>query len=761
VTGRLADGSERDVTRAAKFQVADGAIAQVSPEGFVSPLKDGTTTLTIRAGGKTAPVSVTVKDAGKRAPVRFTTDIIPIFTKIGCNQGACHGAQAGQGGFKLSLRGYDPDLDYDQIVKQANGKRVNKEKPEESLLLKKPTAAVPHGGGRRIEKGSPPYETLRRWLKEGMAAPDEKLAVQQVTLYPAERLFSRPGEEQQLLVTARLSDGTTRDVTAMARYSSNDDAVATVDETGRVTAKGGGASAIMISYLGRVKISRVAVPVGPKPLDLSRLPRANYIDDQVYRKLEQLRIEPSGTAPDREFLRRAYLDVIATLPTPAEAAAFLADTDPRKREKLIDRLLARPEYVDDRALRLADLLRVNSQYLSDEGEDRYYRWIHDAVEANMPYDRFVRELLTGRGSNYHVGPANYYRVAEKPEELAETTAETFLGVRLQCAKCHNHPFENWTQSDYYSLAAFFARVGSKYGPEFGESQVVVRTSGDVKHPKTKAVMAPKYLGADTAPIPDGQDRRVALANWLTARDNLSFARVAVNRIWADYFGRGIVDPVDDFRISNPPANEELLDALARDFIAHGYDVKAITHTILSSRVYQQSSVATPTNARDLKHFARAYPRRLTAEEALDAVAAVTGKPDRFGIRPAGTRAIQLRDARPGSYFLEVFGRPKREILCACERDMQANLAQSLHLINSDNLNSKISADDGRIARLLKAGATDRNIIAELYLAALSRYPSPREMQATLQQLRDARSRREGLEDVLWALLNSEEFLFNH
>ncbi len=701
-------------------------------------------------------------EAVAAGPVRFATDIAPIMTKVGCNQGACHGAQSGKGGFKLSLRGWDPAYDWEQIVKDSDGRRFDKAHPEKSLLFLKPTAQVSHGGGQRLTPGSPEAALLLRWLKEGAAAPDDKLVVQQVTVSPAERVVARKGDTQQLRVLARMSDGATRDVTDLARYSSYDEGVASVTETGLVTALRGGESAVMVSYAGFVKVSNLVVPVGDRSISMARLPRGNWIDDLIYAKLAQLRIEPSSTTTDAEFLRRVYLDTIATLPTPEEARAFLRDADPQKRRKLIDRLLDRPEFIDFETLKLSDLLRVNSLFLSEEGADRYYRWIHDRLEAGVPFDQFVRELLTGRGSNYRAGPANYYRVASGPEELAETTSQTFLGIRLQCAKCHNHPFEKWTQNDYYSLAAFFARVGRKGGPEFGEEQVYLRTAGEVTHPKTKKPMAPRYLGAAVAKLDGDQDRRAALADWLTSRGNRQFARVAANRIWAELFGRGLVEPIDDFRVSNPPANGPLLESLAREFTDHGDDVKHLMRVILNSRAYQVSSVPTPTNAKDERHFARALPRRMTAEEAMDAVAQVTGKGDHFGNRRAGTRAIQLRDSRMGSYFLEVFGRPKREINCACERDMGPNLSQALHLINSGNLNGKLGAADGRLKKLIQGGRSDLDVVNELYLSALSRFPSPAEIHVALQQARAKKEQRAAaLEDLLWALLNSQEFLYNH
>lgn len=782
VTGRYSDGSEADVTPQAKLRLtASGVAALDAAIPRLISLKEGKAEVVAQVGALTAKAPVTVADTVKAARVSFQNDLIPVFTRIGCNNGACHGQQNGQGGFKLSLRGWDAAFDHEQIVKADNGKRIDLKDVNRSLILTKPTGQVSHGGGPVLKKNSAEYRMLLRWINEGKNAPSDKEAqITDLVVSPRERILPAPGREQRLLVTALFSDGSRRDVTGLARYQSQNDAVAVVGEEGRVQARGPGESAILISYGGEVRTADVLVPYpnpgltkkAAKPAK-SALPAAKpaYVDDLVARKLAKLHIVSSGRATDSEFLRRVYLDTTATLPTPDETRAFLRDADPGKRAKLIDRLLERPEFVDYRTLKLADLLRVNGQYLSEEGADIYYRWIRDRVAKNVPYDQFVRELLTARGSTYRTGPANYFRVARTPEDLAETTSQSFLGTRLACAKCHNHPFENWKQRDYYGLAAFFARFGIKGGPEFGEEQIFVRRDGEVQNPRIKQNAKPRFLGGAEPTLTENaeiavSDRRAALVEWMTARDNRHFARVAVNRIWADYFGRGIVDPVDDFRISNPPANGPLLDALAKDFIAHNYDVKHITRVILNSATYQRSSVILPGNARDDRYFARVYPRRLPAEALLDAIGQVTGKQDRFWPYPQGWRATQIRDSRIGAYFLEVFGRPKREILCACERSPQPNLSQSLHLINSGSLNNKIAADDSRLAALLKQfepwapAARDKRIVEELYYLTLCRPPSKSEGAAMLAYVAKSKERRKGFEDALWALLNSEEFLFN-
>lgn len=710
-----------------------------------------------------APVAKTSKSAAP-APVSFTNDLLPVFTKLSCNSGPCHGQQNGKGGFRLSLRGWDPVFDQEQITKDAGGRRVSLKDATASLLLRKPTGMLPHGGGKLITPYSPEYQLLLRWINEGAKGPDEKEAkLTDVSLTPTGLDLPRAGEKRTIQVTATYSDKSTRNVTALARYQSQNDAVAQVDEGGQITTKGPGECAVLVSYGGIVRTVSVLVPFAKAELKPTTKP--DDLDNIVERKLARLGLTPSATCTDSEFVRRVYLDTLALLPTPAETRAFLADKDPNKRAKLIDVLLERPEYVDYRTLKIADLLRVNGQYLSDEGADTYYRWIREQVATNVPYDRFVRELLTGRGSTFRTGPANFYRVAQNPEELAESTSQVFLGTRIACAKCHNHPFENWKQSDYYGVAAFFARYARKYGPEFAEEQVIVRRDGEVQHPRTKAVVRPRYLGgSEVTGEPDG-DRRLTLAKWLASSDNRQFARVAVNRLWADFFGRGIVDPVDDFRISNPPANAELLETLATAFIQSGLDIKAMTKRILNSRTYQRSSQILPGNIKDDRYFARAYPRRLPSEALLDSIGQVTLKQDRYWPYPDGWRAAQIRDSRVGHYFLEVFGRPKREIVCACERSQQPNLAQSLHLMNSGAINGKLSAGDGRVAQLIKTyekwapEARDRKILEELYYLTLCRPPSNKELSAIYAYVQKQKDRKQGYEDALWALLNSEEFLF--
>ncbi|WP_395093932.1 DUF1549 domain-containing protein [Armatimonas sp.] len=700
----------------------------------------------------------------------FTNDVLPVLTKLGCNQGNCHGQQGGKGGFALSLRAWDPAFDFENIVRAASGRRIAASDPTRSLFLLKPLGLVPHAGGKLLTPYSEAHLIIQRWLAEGHPAPDEKtdLSITELTVTPEDALVRKPGDSVAISVRATYSDGTQRDVTRWSRFSSQNDAVASVDDTGKVRVRGPGESAILVAYSGEVKVTRVALPYAP----LSLHPEAtNPLDLTVLGKLDKLGLTPSPRCTDSEFLRRVSLDLTATLPTPSQTRQFLDSPDPQKRSKLIDKLLETDAYVDLRTLKLCDLLRVNGQFLSDEGADTYYRWIRQQVAQNTPFDKFTFALLTGKGSTFHTGPANYCRVAQTPEDLTEATASTFLGTRIGCARCHNHPFERWKQSDYYNFAAFFARYGRKGGPEFGEEQVYVKRDGEIANPRNKATAKMRFLG-EKVPVAGEPfaDRRETLATWLTGKDNRQFARVAANRLWSDFFGRGIVEPVDDFRLSNPPSNPKALEYLTDQLLASRFDLKAVTRLILNSETYQRSSqILTPTpllpgNVRDDRYFARAYPRRLGAETLLDVVGQVTGKRDRFYPYPDGIRATQLRESRNSGYFLEIFGRPKREILCSCERSPQPNLSQSLHLVNSGSINDKL-ANGTTLKKLLTdfepwaKPVRDARIVEELYYLTLCRPPSKAESEKLVAHIQKQKERKQGFEDALWALLNAEEFLF--
>ena len=768
VTGKHADGRERDWTRSAQFESVTPNVVTVDESGVLRPVADGEGTVRVRvASDKSVEVKVVVRNVASQDPISFANHIVPFLTKASCNMGACHGAQHGKGGFKLSLFGGEPIVDYSAIVKEAEGRRVVMSSPDESLLLLKPTLTTAHGGGKRLEVDGPAYNAIKLWLDQGGPPPDEKDPhVVRIEVFPRERLMEH-GDEQQMVVRAVYSDETVEDITSKARLDTLNEGVATVSTGGLIKAVNKGETAIMVRYLGQADVTRVTVPYC-EIASFPDLPKHNFIDDLVIAKWKKIGLLPSELCTDAEFIRRLYLDAIGTLPKPEEIKAFLADTDPDKRKKLIVTLLERPEYVDWWTLKWADILRNNGTATGDKGMFAFHNWIRAAFRENRPLDAIARQLITAQGSTYTDGPTNFYRVARNPQDLAETTAAVFLGVRLQCAKCHQHPFEKWSQDDYYSLAAFFARVGTKSSQEFGlfggETVVRVNPTGEVTHPKSGKVMKPRPLDAETAD--DTVDRRRALAEWLT-KDNMMFARNVANRYWGYLMGHGIVEAIDDLRATNPPSNPELLDALASDFISSGYNLKHLIATIMTSRAYQLSAIPTPQNAVDTdnRFFSHFTVKRLTAEQLLDAVNDATGTTEKFTAQgyflPTGYRAIQLPDPRARSTFLDTFGRAKRQIACECERTGDPNISQALNLMNGDLLNKKIADANGRLAKLLAAKKTRRETIEELYLVTFSRPPSDEEIQEAESLVAAAPTPQDGLQDLLWALLNAHEFVFNH
>jgi hypothetical protein len=764
VLAEYADGRRQDFTRAATLVSSNPAVAVIDPSGVVRGRGDGRATVTVSAGGATASVPVEVAHVGADVPVQFTREIEPVLTKAGCNQGACHGASLGRGGFRLSLLAFDAAFDYAQIVQSAEGRRVVIGNPERSILLQKPSLAMEHGGGRRLPANSPAYETLRRWLEDGAPDPGkEELTVTGLEVWPAKRVLA-PGETQQLVVTAAWSDGRREDVTDTAQFDALNEAVAAVTPAGLVTAKAAGETHVMVRFLGQATVAQVTLPYA-RPASYPDLPKNNFIDEKLITRWRDLGLTPSPLCSDEEFLRRLSLDAIGTLPTPEEVRAFLADRSTDKRAKAIDRLLARPEFVDFWALKWGDLLRINRDALNEKGMWSFHNWVRGQLRDGRPVDEFVRDIVTAEGSTYTEGPANFYRIGRTAEDWAETTAQVFLGVRMQCAKCHHHPFEKWSQDDYYGLAAFFTRLGTKNSQEFGifgqESVVYLRPAGEQQHPRKGTVVKPHVLGGP--PADDPLDRRKPLADWLTAPDNPYFARNIANRFWGYLMGRGLVEPLDDIRATNPASNPELLDALAADFVNHKFDLKHLLRTIFSSRAYQLSSAVSPGNEADATniYFTRCTVKRLTAEQLADAADAATGTREKYVGLPAGTRAIQLPDPRVRSYFLDVFGRPARQIACECERTVTPNIAQALHLLNGDFLNRKIADPAGRVERLFKEKTPLPAVVEELYLVTLSRPPHADEAARALDWVRQAPTPREGAQDLLWVLMNSREFLFNH
>lgn len=759
-----------DLTPQAKFVSADPSIVTVSPAGGLLAMKNGQTVVTVTVGETAKPVEVVVTGIEATSKVSFTEHVQPILSKSGCNAGACHASQHGKGGFILSVFGYAPDQDLAAIVRDRQQRRVNFVEPEQSLLLLKPTMIVPHGGSRRLEKGSVDYQYLAKWIAAGAPGPDKDAPkVVSLAVYPAHRV-GEIGMQQQLRAEATYSNGVVRDVTHWAKFDSLDDGVLSVTPTGMVTTRGRGQAPAMVRFEGQGAISMVVVPYA-NSADLSQWTEDTFIDKFAAEKFRELGITPSGLCDDATFLRRAFLDAIGTLPTAAEATAFIDSTDPDKRKKLVDRLLgltgdpAQDIYNDQYAalwsLKWSDLIRSNSSDLGAQGMWAMHNWIKSSFQVNKPMDKFTRELVTAKGSIFSNGPANYFRLANNPPDLAETTAQLFLGVRLQCAKCHHHPFEKYGQEDYYGFAAFFSQIGNKTSQEFGlfggEAVVVVRNGGEVSHPRTGKIIPPTPL--DGPSVTDPLDRRLALAKWLTAGDNKMFSRNIVNRYMGYLLGRGLVEPIDDMRATNPPSNPALLDALADDFVKNGYNLKHLMRTIMTSRLYQLDSQPTPSNASDRRFYSHFRVKRLTAEPLLDAIDTVAGTQTKFKDLPLGTRAIELPDAIYPDYFLTTFAKPQRASVCECERTPDENLAQALHTLNGDIITNKIADGKGRIAKLLEQKKPHEEIVADIYLATLSRRPSAAELESTRTFLASSPSPKEFYEDLLWALINSKQFLF--
>ena len=698
-----------------------------------------------------------------------------VLSRAGCNAGACHGNRNGKGGFKLSLRGQDPDDDYDALTHDLFARRVNPIDPDQSLILLKPTAQLAHQGGKRFAIGSLEYRILREWIAAGVPRDGTSVPVlQRLEVSPSQRVLVDPEDRVQIKAIAVFSDGSRRDVSNLAVYEQSAE-LAKLSPDGLVQRQRPGETAVVVRYLNRQQVVRLAfVPARPD-FEYKPVAARNYIDEQVFAKLRTLRMNPSGPCSDNEFARRAYLDLLGILPTADEAREFVADTSPQKRSRLVDQLLQRPEYADFWALKWSDLLRNEERTLDRKGNQAFHRWIRQSVAENKPLDQFVRELVSARGSTYENPPANYYRANRDAVTRGEATAEVFLGVRLQCAKCHNHPFDRWTQDDYYNWADVFARVDYKIlenrrtdtndGHEFiGEQIVFEDPSGDVKDPRPGHSPKPRLLGASD--ISNDHDRLDALASWITSPENPYFARAQVNRIWFNLMGRGIVDPIDDFRATNPPSHPELLDALAADFVAHGYDVRYMIRLIMGSQTYGLSCEPNETNADDEINYSHVIPRRLTAEQLLDAQHEVTGVPTDFAGYPKGLRAAQLpgvhvaRPNRPSvaDQFLATFGKPPRLLVCECERSGDTTLGQTFQLISGPELAHLLSDPDNALTKLLDQGKANEQIIDDLYWSALTRPPSDAERDAMIEHVSAAKDRRKALEDVGWALLNAKEFV---
>jgi hypothetical protein len=775
----LSDAAETvaDRTAQAKFTSSNPAVATVAADGLVSAAGDGEATITVSADGKQVMVPVKVTKTKVPPADPFRNEVIPMLTRVGCNSGACHGALAGKGGLKLSLRGYNPEADHFVLTRQARGRRIDLQEPARSLVLRKPTLAQSHGGGQKLEVGSTDYQVLTDWIAAGAPGPKaDGPRVQRIEVFPPAAVL-KPGDGLQVLVRAWYTDGMARDVTNWARFSSSADQVAGVDADGRVKVSGHGEAAVTVWYSNFVAANRITAPFEAQG-QLSLGLRNNYIDEHVLRKLQKLNLPPSPPCTDAEFIRRAYLDAAGILPTPEEVDAFLRDKDPQKRPNLVDALLERPEFVDYWAYKWSDLLLITTRRLPQPAVWSFYQYVRQGVATNKPWDRFAREILTANGGTLTHGEANYFVLHKDISDLTEATAVTFLGTSITCARCHNHPLEKWTQDQYWAMANLFGRVSLKNGDRAGDVVVQSQPFGEVPHLRRGIPMLPTPLDGKPLAFDSPIDRRVHLVDWMTSADNPYFAKALVNRVWRTFMGRGIVEAEDDLRQTNPPTNAELFDALAKDFVDHKYDVKHMIRTVMNSSAYQRSSRPVQGNEADDRFYSRYLIRRLSAEVLLDAYSQVTGVPTPFtqigtgtggqqnyGGYPLGTRALQLPDSLVVSPFLDAFGRPERSATCSCERQLDSSVGQALHVNNGKTLNDKIRAKTSRVEAWLKENVSDDEAVKRVFLMALCREPTAAEMAKFKGFLAEGTADREtgrrgALEDLFWSVLASKEFAFN-
>ena len=755
-------GVRRDVTREVEYRVADSSIVTVEKGGLLRPKAEGRTEVTVIWFGQITKVPVEVRKLKQPDPVSFRNEVTPILTKAGCNSGGCHGKAEGQNGFKLSIFGFDAESDFASLTKESRGRRVSLTQPERSLLLIKATSEIPHGGGRKIESGSYRHQRLLRWIREGARldpADSETGQIVGIEVEPKVQVLSA-GTTQQIRVTAVDKSGNRQCVTLEAEYESNAAPIADVDHHGLIRASNiPGEAAILVRYLGHVATCRITLP---RPnVTFERPPEANFVDRLVWDHLQKLGIEPSGPVSDAEFLRRVCLDTIGTLPTVQEARKFLADKSPDKRARLIDRLLERDEYADYWTMKWLDILRADQLKVTPQGTVAMQRWLRNNFKHNRPFDAMARDLLTVQGSTQAEGPGAFYKILRKPDELSRAISQLLLGVRIECAQCHHHPSERWSQADYTALAGFFTGVKLKKLPNATEA-IVSLGGKDLPHPRTKELVPARALGAEPVDLTNVIDRRVVLADWMTAPGNPFFAKAIANRLWAHYFGRGLIEPIDDIRETNPATNEPLMAALSKHMVESKFDLKAFTRTLLNSRAYQLSSQTTTSNEDDQQNFSHAMYKAMPAEVLLDAICQSTGVVEKFNGWPEGYRAIQIWDNRMPSYFFRIFGRPARTTVCECERSSEPSIAQALHLLNSPEIMSKIQHRHGLARKLAQSDDSTDEIVEKLFLSTLSRLPSEPELALMRQAFDDAgSSRRAAVEDVLWALLNMKEYIFNH
>ena len=745
---------------------ADPTIATIE-NGWVKPLKSGQTQITVQAAGQTVQVPVVVELPTVERPYSFRHEVMPVLSKGGCNMGACHGYSLGKNGFKLSLRGGEAIQDYQAVFGDQFGRRVNLVKPSESLLLTKPLGDVPHRGGIRLAKGSLSQKILQTWIEQGAKSDFEEMAeIDFVRIFP-ERFVIEPGQSHRLQLIAHYTDGTTRDVTKLAIFNVNTDGVAEVTDIGHVTAQGLGESAVVARFERKFAAARLIVLNRKPDFKPTPVPTEHFIDQHVVAKLNDLKVTPSELSSDDEFLRRVSIDLIGLQPTAEEVRKFLADADPAKRTKAIDALFARPEFVDHWSLKWGDLLQNSRVRLNEPAMYGFREWIRGAVASNMPLDEMTRQLLTSKGGAADNPAGAYYLISKDTNDTLERVAEVFCGVRMLCARCHTHPMENWTQEDYYGLASFFNQVAPKNDPRMvgipnARSVSLQLAAGFATNPRSGQAQPPRFLGGIQPPVSTGSDRRVQFATWLTASDNPMFGRSLANRFWSYFFSRGIIDPVDDLRTTNPPINPELLDALTKDFIEHRFDVRHLMRRIVTSQTYQRSSVANDSNRHDTQNFSHSIPRRVSAEALLDSLVQATGVRENFGGAPAGFSAAQLPDAEINSDFLALFGKPQRAEACECERDGDSNMLQALHLINGQSILRRVTDPNGRVAQLLKQNPPlpEDQLIEDLYLWSLARRPTAKEIELAKKHFATYgdQQRADATQDLMWSLLNSRDFL---
>jgi hypothetical protein len=776
VTGTRADGREIDLTGSATYSVSDPKVARIDETGRVFPLANGTAEITITAEGKTVKVPLKAEKMESPLPLNFANQVNPIFTKLGCSSGGCHGKIAGQNGFRLSLLGFDPVFDYDNLLKEGRGRRVFPAAPDKSLILTKATGQAPHGGGKKMDPDSEEFKIVRRWVASGApyGSPSDP-TVARISVYPEHRVVDRKGR-QQLAVYAHYTDGSVEDITRRAQYESNDTDIATVSESGLVnTLALTGQAAVMARFNGNVTTFSATVP-RPGELAKFEFKELTAVDKFTAKKWKELNIAPSELCSDEVFIRRVYLDITGSLPDAKDVTAFVNDKTADKREKLVDKLLDTPEYAYFFANKWADILRVKRRQQQNRayGTFAFHTWIRESIAADKPYDEFVRDIMVAIGDEAKSPPTVWYKEVRTPEQFVDDVSQVFLGQRLACAQCHHHPYEKWSQDDYWGLAAFYGRVGFKTVPTPGVSNqnqqnqkqlLFVRSTGNVQNKRTGQTAPMKALDADPMTATSDEDPRAKFADWMTSPRNPFFAKAVANRYWAHFFGRGIVDPIDDMRVTNPPSNPELLDALAQNLIDNKYSLKALVKTICKSRTYQLAAEPNEFNRGDKQSFARYYPKRLQAEVLFDAVVKLTDSPTAFPGLPndkfAPNRAIMLPDESFASYFLDISGRPQRISACECERVNEASLAMTLHLLNSQEVQDKIARAGGRADQMVKDPRPDAEKVTELFVLATGSKPSKEKLDLALEHIaKHEKTKKLAYENIIWALLNSKGFLFN-